>query len=417
MNSVRNLSATTAGLVSALGLVAFTLSLAGCGGSEPEAAPVKSLPAATVVVERLALTEWPETYEAVGTVRARNSADVSSRIPSTIQQVHVRAGDHVRAGQLLVELDARDLVSNVQQAEAAKTEAENAILEATHAEASVQAQLQLAEVTHKRFADLLEKQSVSRQEYDEAEAAMQSAKAALAMAVARKQQAQAKREQSESQITAAKIALGYATIHAPFTGTVTERRLDPGSLASPGMPILTLDQAGAYLLEASVPESRLATVRAGQHVTVRIEVLAEDYDGLVTEIVPEVDAASRTFTAKITLPNRRELHGGMFGRAIFPGPARQVLTVPANAVTQRGQIQSIFVAADGIARRRLVSLGSESADRYEVLAGLDAGELVVLDPGSLQDGQGIQIRETVTPLSDPAAGADTTGAAASETAP
>jgi multidrug efflux pump subunit AcrA (membrane-fusion protein) len=417
MNSFRNRAgAIAAGAVCAFGLAAFTFSLAGCGGSEPETAPVESLPAATVVVERLALTEWPETYEAVGTVRARYSAEVSSRIPSLIQQVHVRAGDQVRAGQLLVELDARDLDSNVRQAEAAKVEAENAILEATHAEASAQTQLQLAEVTHKRFAELLEKRSVSPQEYDEAEARLQSAKAAVAMAAARKQQAEAKRSQAESGITAAKVAAGYATIHAPFAGTVTERRLDPGSLASPGMPILMLDQAGAYLLEAAVPESRLAMVRVGQQVTVRIEALAGDYSGQVMEIVPEVDAASRTFTAKITLPNRRELRGGMFGRAIFPGSARQLLTAPANAVTERGQVQSIFVAADGVARRRLVSLGSELQDRYEVLAGLEAGELVVLDPGSLQDGQGIQIRETVTPRSD-TAGGDTAGAPASETAP
>jgi multidrug efflux pump subunit AcrA (membrane-fusion protein) len=349
----------------------------------------------------------------VGTVRARYSAEVSSRIPSLIQQVHVRAGDQVRAGQLLVELDARDLDSNVRQAEAAKVEAENAILEATHAEASAQTQLQLAEVTHKRFAELLEKRSVSPQEYDEAEARMQSAKAAVAMAAARKQQAEAKRSQAESGITAAKVAAGYAMIHAPFAGTVTERRLDPGSLASPGMPILMLDQVGAYLLEAAVPESRLAMVRPGQQVTVRIEALAGDYSGQVMEIVPEVDAASRTFTAKITLPNRRELRGGMFGRAIFPGSARQLLTAPANAVTERGQVQSVFVAADGVARRRLVSLGSELQDRYEVLAGLEAGELVVLDPGSLQDGQGVQIRETVTPPLD----TTSAGAPASETTP
>jgi hypothetical protein len=152
-------------------------------------------------------------------------------------------------------------------------------------------------------------------------------------------------------------------------------------------------------------------VRAGQQVTVRIEALAGDYDGEVIEIVPDVDAASRTFTAKITLPIRRELRCGMFGRAFFPGPARQVLAAPANAVTQRGQVQSVFVAAEGIARRRLVSLGSALRDRHEVLAGLDAGELVILDPGPLQDGQAVQIRETVVPPAG-ARGADAAGAGA-----
>lgn len=380
-----------------LGALVLWPALMGCGRNEPEPAAKSQQPSARVVVERLALIERPETYEVVGTVRPQYSATVSSRMTGVIQQVHVRAGDAVRQGQLLVELDARDLESNLHQAEAARTEVESAILEASHAIKSAEAQLQLAEVTHQRYAGLLEKKSVSRQEYDEAEARLNSARAATEAAAARKSQAEAKREQAGSQIAAAKIALGYAKVLAPFAGVVTERRLDPGALATPGVPILSLDQAGAYLMEAAVPESRLNSVRTRERVAVRLDALAENFSGQVSEIVPALDASSRTFTVKITLPRDPRLRSGLFGRAVFTSGARQVLTVAAGAVTGRGQIQSVFVAQDGMAHRRLVSLGPLADGRYEVLSGLEAGEQVITEPSAVQDGQPVEIRETLSP--------------------
>ncbi len=377
--------------------------LTGCGRNEPEATQRPQLSPARVVVERLALVERRETYEVAGTVRPLYSAAVSSRMTGAIQQVHARAGDAVRQGQLLVELDARDLESSLRQAEAARVEVENAILEASHAIQSAEAQRQLAEVTYQRYAGLLEKKSVSRQEYDEAEARLNSAKAALAMAAARKSQAEAKREQADSQIATARISVGYAKIHAPFAGVVTDRRLDAGSLATPGVPILLLDQAGAYVMEVAVPESRLTSVQTGQKVTVRIDALEQSFSGQVSEVVPALDSSSRTFLAEIALPRDPKLRSGLFGRALFPGGVRQALTVPASAVTERGQIQSVFVADGGTARRRLATLGALADGRLEVLSGLEAGEAVVTEPNAVQDGQPVEIRETVSPPGSKAA--------------
>ena len=390
MRSNKNLA------IVAFGGLALWPALIGCGHSEPESALNSPQATASVVVERLAPTETSETYEAVGTVRPQNSATVSSRTTGVIQQVHVRAGDTVRQGQLLVELDARDLASNLRQAEAARTEVESAIVEASHAITSAEAQRQLADVTYQRYAGLLEKKSVSRQEYDEAQARLNSAKAAAEVAAARKSQAEARREQVDSQIAAARIGLGYAKIAAPFAGIVTERLLDPGSLATPGVPILSLDQGGAYLMEAAVSESRLRSVHTGEKVTVRVDALGESFSGQVNEIVPVLDAASRTFTAKISLPRDPKLRSGLFGRAIFAAGSRQALTVAASAVMVRGQIQSVFVAEDGTARRRLVSLGSLNDGRYEVLSGLQAGEQVITDPSGVQDGQPVDVRETAS---------------------
>lgn len=369
--------------------------LIACGHPAPEAGPSAAADPIAVTVEKLDPLARAETYEAVGTVRAEYSAAVSSKIVSYIRRIHAQVGGRVREGQLLVELDDQDLASNLKRAEAAKAEAEQAIEEASHALASAEAQRELAEVTHKRYTELLEKDSVSRHEYDEVEAKLRSARAAVEMVQARRRQAEAKRAQAEAQIQGARVTLGYATIHAPFSGVVTERPLDAGALAAPGMPILKIEQAGRHRLEAALPESRLAGVRVGQRLPVRIASVSEILQGRVAEIVPEVQEASRTSLVRISLPRHSALRTGMFGRAVFPAGERTVLTVPASAVAERGQIQSVFVVEDQIARRRLVSLGSLIDNRYEVLSGLSAGEQVILSPGAVTDGHAVRVERVV----------------------
>jgi RND family efflux transporter MFP subunit len=253
-------------------------------------------------------------------------------------------------------------------------------------------------VTHKRFSDLLAKKSVSQSEFDEAEARLKSAQAAVEMAQSRRRQAEAKRSQVEAQIADVRAVSGYAKIHAPFAGIVTERLMDPGTLATPGMPILTIERGGGYRLEASVPESKQSLARRGQTIAVHLEAIGEALEGRVDEIVPQVDAASRTILVKIALPNVAGLRSGMYGRAEFPGgAAREALTVPAEAVIERGQIRSVFVVDGDTARRRLVTLGAEAGERREVLSGLVSGEQVVLSPGVLTDGHPVSISGVVEP--------------------
>lgn len=369
--------------------------LGACSAPEAPAPAERQAEPVTVRVERVQPTEQAAVYEAVGTVRAENSAQISSRIPSYIRQVHVDTGDRVRQGQLLVELDDRDLASHLEQAKAAKTEVEDAIQEATYALASAEAQLELADVTHKRFEELLGKKSVSQHEYDEVNARLRAAQAAVEMANARKRQAEAKRSQVEAQITAAEVGLGYARIHAPFAGVVTERQMDPGTLAAPGMPIVVIDQAGRFRLDASLPETRLSSVRVGEAVSVRIEALSDPLQGKIAEVVPAVDPGSRTAIVKIALPSVSGLRSGMFGRALLPAAGGEpVLTVSEQAVVRRGQLQSVFVVDGDVARRRLVSLGSSANGRYTVLSGLSSGEQVVLNPDDVEDGDPVRASET-----------------------
>jgi hypothetical protein len=161
----------------------------------------------------------------------------------------------------------------------------------------------------------------------------------------------------------------------------------------PGASLLTLEKEGAYRLEAAVEESKLGSIRVGQVTQVEIDGLEGKLEARVGEIVPAVDAASRAYTVKIDLPSRPALRSGLFGRAQFPAGSRTVLTVPLAAISERGQLQSVFIAEGGVARIRLITTGQKFQDRCEVLSGVTANERVIVPvPVGLADGAGIEVR-------------------------
>ena len=378
-----------------LPLPILILMTGGCSQHEARVAAAGAEPRlATVQVETVADSEIAEIYQASGTVRARYSAAIAAKIAANILEVHVQAGDHVQAGQTLIVLDSRDLEANLRRSEAASAEAQNAIDETESAITAARANFELAQATHKRFQDLLASASVSQQEFDESQARLRSAEATLGMAASKRQQIGARRSQAEAEIAAESVALGYATLTAPFAGLVTERKADPGSLATPGAPLLTLEREGNPRLEASIDESRLSLVRAGESVAVEIDSLNRTVTGRVAEVVPAVDAATRSFTVKIDLPALPGLRSGMFGRAAFAAGKRGALLVPQSAVLERGQIRSVYVLEGDKARLRLVTLGEGRDSQREVLSGLTAGERIIVTPVLLlADGARVAIQE------------------------
>lgn len=367
--------------------------LAGCGSQPRHEESASAGPAVPVSVVSVESVEWPSTYEAIGTVRAKTTAVISSRVMGYVRQVNFQTGDRVRAGQVLLEIDSRDLETQVRQAEAAHREAEDGLREVDGAIATAKANLELAQATFRRMDDLYKKKSISNQEYDEANARLRVATAGYEMAAAKRSQLTAKISQAEEGIKAATIMREYARLTAPFDGVVTEKHVEPGNLAAPGAPLATLEQEGIYRLEAAVEESRLREIRPGQGVTVRLEALDRALAARVSEIVPAVDAASRTNIVKIDLPALPQLRSGMFGRAAFEFGKRRLLTVPAAAIQTRGQLRSVFVADGGFARSRLITVGESRADRREVLSGLDAGEKIIVPaPPGLVDGARVEER-------------------------
>jgi multidrug efflux system membrane fusion protein len=372
-----------------LTLILFTW-LASCA-TAPAPKPIAEAPPVRVSAIKVHTTDWPDGFESTGTVRARTSTSISSRVMGYVRQVYVNSGDRVRSGQSLATIDSRELDAAHKQAQAAVNEARSGQPEAEAAVSSARAQLDLAQTTLRRMKDLLDKRSVSQQEYDEAVARASMAESGLAMAQARQKQLSEKIRQAEQGLEQAAVMRSYTDIAAPFAGLVTARRVEPGVLAAPGMPLLEIEQAGLYRLEAAVEESRLNAVKAGAKVTVTLEAVESPLEGRVAEIVPAVDPASRAFTVKIDLPGHSSLRSGLFGRAAFQTGRRPVLAIPKTAVRAQGQVLSVMVARDGYARSRMVTTGRSLDGGVEVLSGLQEGEMIIPQPGTVADGARIEV--------------------------
>lgn len=365
--------------------------LTGCGGSESHPKAASNPPAIPVQTTTVSIQEWPNVYQATGTVRARTAAVLSSKVMAYVRQVAVQVGDRVRDGQLLVTLESQDLDANVRRAEAGETEVLSAIPEADSGVAGAKANLDLARSTFQRMEQLASKKSISNQEFDEASARLKSAQAAYEMARAKRTQLDSKLTQVREEIRGTQIMRDYTRISAPFSGVVTAKSVEPGNLAAAGAPLLTVEREGAYRLEASVDESRLPFVKTGETVDVTLEALDRRLTAHVSEIVPVVDAASRAYIVKIDLPTMPNLRSGMFGRALFPMGVRKVVAIPPQAMVDRGQLQSVFVVENGCARTRLVTIGERGQSTVEVLSGLSEGEKLVSPvPLGLTDGARVE---------------------------
>lgn len=353
-----------------------------------------------LAVEAARSQALPQVVEAVGTVKSRAQSVLSSRIVAAVVAVHAREGDRVRAGQLLVTLDDRDVRAQLDRARAGLREARSALEEVERAidaaERAIEAalaQAELARTTLGRSRLLVERGLIARQDHDEAaaRARVTAAEAARAREVrasleARRSQARARIEAAEAEAENAVVAAGYARLTAAAGGIVAGRSVEVGNLAAPGVPLLTLEDE-RYRLEATVRESDVGRLGVGQRAAVSLDAVGRELAGAIVEVVPAGDPASRTFTVKVDLPALAGLRSGLYGRARFAVGQRAALTVPGKAVTERGQLEAVFVVGeDDLARLRLVRTGQVHGDRIEVLSGLGEGERVVLDPAKAAEG-------------------------------
>lgn len=373
---------------------ALLLSSVGCGGGH-DAPPASARE--PVAVRTAPATSGPiaSTFEAGGVVRARTSATLAARIMSPVRSVRVRPGDRVKAGQVLLVLDDRDLAAAARQARSAAMAAEQGARGASSDREAAQAALVLARASHQRISDLFAKKSATQQELDEATAGLRAAEARAAAAEAGVQQADASRLGASAGSDGAVVMASYAVITAPFDGLVTEKLVEPGNMVAPGTPLLRVEDTGAFRLEVRIDESRAQYLKLGDRVGVTVDAgqdaSAREMTGEVAELARAVDSDSRTLLVKVALPATAGVKSGMFGKARFTSGQRTGIRVPANAVVRRGQVTSVFVAAKDRTQMRLVSLGEASDGQVEVLAGIDAGEVVIVDvPPGLLDGQPIR---------------------------
>ena len=383
-----------------IGIIALSLAAGGlsaCGRADHVPGLEAREPIA-VTVAAVAAVDAAERLEAGGVVTAQDSASVSSRIVATIVSVRVKAGDRVRAGDVLVTLDARDVTAHVSQARGSAVAAEKALTQARTELSAAEAEHRLATAWQMRIAGLHSRNSATDQERDEADARLSAAAARLAGTQAGIEGADAHLASMRAGVGVATATESFATVRAPFDGLVTERLIDPGNLASPGIPLLRIESEGTRQVVVRVDEARAAYVRPGNRVSVLMDAsddaVAEDtgVDGVVAEVARAVGADQRAFTVKVTLPSTVTARTGSFARVLFRGAPRRTLLVPAAAVRRHGQVSSVYVVQDGVARLRLIQVGVSSSEGIEVLAGLDAGESIVISPlQRLADGTRVTI--------------------------
>lgn len=349
-------------------IVLLVLIAAGCS-KEP-----KTVQAAPEVVSGLRIVNAervvvPDVVEAVGAVRAVQTTQVAAQVMGNIVALNVNEGDRVQRGQVLVAIDDSQVRAAVDRAQAAVLAAEKDVVAA-------QSDATLADSTLKRYDSLWQKNSVSAQEFDEIKARSQAAQARLELARAGRQQAQAALAQ-------ANVQLGYTRVRAPFDGVITAKKADLGTVAAPGIPLLTIEDTRRYQLDVTVDESQAAVAKLGAAVPVALDAIAGQVQAKVARIVPASDPASHSVLVKLDLAATPQLRSGLFGRARFPKGKREALLIPASAIVDRGQLHNVYVVgADSVVALRYVTVTPADEQRVEVLSGLTAGEKVVAEVGS-----------------------------------
>lgn len=344
----------------ALALVG-ALPLGGCGGESPAAPAAAPAQATPVVLGKVEQREFVPQIEGLGTARALESVLVTARVSGRVEEIYFKEGARARAGQPLVRLEDDE---------------ERAELKAAQAEA------EQAQARHDRLTELSAKGLVPRDQLEEQSRVLKSAQARLELA---------------------KVRLAQRTVRAPFAGVLGFRQPSLGSLVQPGTPIVTLDQVEQLRVEFSVPEALIGDLAPGAIVEVRAAAWPErTFTGKISAIDTRVDEVTRAAKVQARLDNRdNALKPGMLLTVHAEGRPRRALFVPEAAVAPENEQQFVWRVAPGDTVEKVeVALGARLTGSVEVVAGLAAGERVVLE-GHTQLRPGRPVRAVPAPGATP----------------
>lgn len=321
----------------------------GCKGKSEKEAD-KRHEVAGVTATPVSLSTVDEVYEATGTVRSDHTSTVAGRAMGVVTSLVVREGDTVKAGQVLLIIDDRDAVQRVRAA--------NMAVESAKQNKS------LAESTWQRYKNMYDEKALSHQEMDQAET--------------QKKVAEAEYERTVAMAREAKTYLSFTRVTSPVSGTVTEKRIDAGSMVSPGVPLLVIEGGGGSYIEASIDAGLGDKVKTGMIVEAVVETINEPIAGMIREVFPSVDPLSRTFTIKVGLKDVRP-RSGLFARIRIPVGKREAIIVPNQAIVRKGQLTGVYVVdSQGIVIYRLIRAGNISAGKTEVLSGLTVNDRIIM---------------------------------------
>ena len=333
----------------------FTLAIAAVVifGANADAADPRGASAVGPLIE-VAVREWPVTIVAEGVVEAVRQTTLGAQVAGRIVVLDVKAGDTVRAGQILARIDART--------------AEQAVVASRSQVAEAQANLSNAKRKYERNRDLVAQKFVSQAALDQAEAEYKAAQAQLAAVTANEGQA----------IT----AQSFTTIVAPYAGVIGATHAELGDMAQPGKPLFTIFDPRELRVAATVPQAALAMIKLDSPVSIEIPAIDKTVTAGKATVIPMADARTHTARIRLDLPAGEHLLPGQFARAFFTTGAARALAVPATALLKRGEVTAVYVVdRDGRPQLRQVRVGESVGDRQvEILAGLSPGERIAANP-------------------------------------
>jgi multidrug efflux pump subunit AcrA (membrane-fusion protein) len=343
---------------------------------------------------------FPLSVEQVGTVRALNEAQVSSRIMAQVEKVLVRDGDLVSGGDgrgkqatVLAVLDDREIQARVAQAQSQLAAVQRGVeiararLVATRAQVdSARANRERVVSDYRRYEGLYRSKAATGQQLEHAKAQREMVEAQLHALIKDVQAAEseigrslAQEQQNESAVREARAMLDHTVIRAPFAGRILKKMVDVGDMATPGSALFLMDSPSNPELHVHLSESVLSRLLVGQELEVQIDALGRTLIGKLREIPPKADPRTRTVLAKVSLPGDPELVNGMFGKVQIPQGDYQGMVIPRSAVEEVGQLPLVVVVDPARGReRRFVTLGTVHGNMVEVLSGLEENEEVVI---------------------------------------
>lgn len=329
------------------------LSLIACSDKAPPAAPPDNPAITGLASETVVPTTTERELRFDGVVEALNQATVTAQTSGQILELPVDVGDYVEKGQRILQMTDTEQKARLASAQAA--------LEAA------QAQLADASAQYQRMQDMFAKKLIAKAVFDQTEAAFKSARARTHAAEAAVQEAQQQ--------------LDYTLLHAPYSGIVLSRAVKVGESVAPGTPLMTGLSLEQLRVRVDVPQQHIGPVRKFKHARIPL-TSGEILDTTDMRIPPGADAQSHSFPVLVNLPEGdHQLFPGTLVKVHFVVGQEERLLIPASAVAQRGEINGVYIKRDQRLEFRHLNLGSRTGDnRYPVLAGLQAGEVLVLDP-------------------------------------
>ena len=350
-------------------LIIASILMTSCG-NEDKKAIVDTTPSISVKIAKVATNSNNPFLTVSGKTQAVNSADLSTRIMGYVDKVHVNVGDKVTKGQLLVSINNADLEAKKAQIKAGITKANVAFIN--------------AEKNYKRFQNLYKSKSASQKEMDDMTANYQMAKASLDAA-----------NQMKKEVNAQFV---YSNITAPFSGIITSKNIKNGDMASPGMPLISLENPTNFEVIAMVPETEISQIKKGNKVRVSMKSINSTIIGKVTEVSSSAKNTGGQYLVKINLEKTNAaILSGMFANVQFPVERKatsEMVLLPNNVIVTNGQLSGIYtVSESNTAILRWLRLGRTFGNQVEVLSGLSSEEsYIVSSEGKLFNGIKITIQ-------------------------